>query len=219
MAHRKCEGLEGWISKVQSESNGCGTSNNFSESSNLLVNSINNDGSDVSRIQHGETKQSIIGISSGDVADSNNSGSRQDQLLSELWTTRIEQPPRCSRLPSQSTQTREVTVWPSRPREPQYEWEPSRVVGNTDCGGQSFSFDPRSGSKTISRGENIIEQTECGQTKPALGGDSHGSARGLDYAELCVACDNRTDELRLLGNGVVPATATRAFLTLINETN
>jgi DNA (cytosine-5)-methyltransferase 1 len=147
-------------------------------------------------------------------------------------------------------------IWPSRPGEHQYEWEPSRIVGNAesrqnnrrepgdlgkeasqgqcgnnasdiageelgnaDCGGQSFSFDPRSGSKTISRGENIIEQTECGQTKPSLGGDADGSTSGLDYAELSVTCDNRTDELRLLGNGVVPDTATRAFLTLVDELN
>jgi hypothetical protein len=39
----------------------------------------------------------------------------------------------------------------------------------------------------------------------------------MDYAELCVTCDNRTDELRLLGNGVVPATAERAFRVLIKE--
>jgi DNA (cytosine-5)-methyltransferase 1 len=36
----------------------------------------------------------------------------------------------------------------------------------------------------------------------------------MDYAKLRVACDNRTDELRLLGNGVVPATAELAFRTL-----
>jgi len=34
-----------------------------------------------------------------------------------------------------------------------------------------------------------------------------------------VKCESRTDELRLLGNGVVPATATRAFLTLWEEIN
>jgi hypothetical protein len=39
----------------------------------------------------------------------------------------------------------------------------------------------------------------------------------MDYAELCVTCDNRTDELRLLGNGVVPATAERAFRVLMKE--
>jgi site-specific DNA-cytosine methylase len=93
------------------------------------------------------------------------------------------------------------------------------IVGNADCGRQSFSFDSRSSSETISRGESIIEQTECGQTESTLGRDVDGPAGGLDYAKLCIASDNRTDELRLLGNGVVPATATRAFLTLIKQLN
>ena len=94
-----------------------------------------------------------------------------------------------------------------------------RVVGDTDCGRQSSSIDTRSCSETIGRGEGNIEQTECRQAQPSLGGDANGSAGGLDYAELCISSDNRTDELRLLGNGVVPATATRAFLTLIEELN
>jgi DNA (cytosine-5)-methyltransferase 1 len=53
-----------------------------------------------------------------------------------------------------------------------------------------------------------------GQTQPALGGNADGPASGMDYAELCLSGDNRTDELRLLGNGVVPATAERAFRIL-----
>jgi len=53
--------------------------------------------------------------------------------------------------------------------------------------------------------------------EPALGRDAHGPSGGLGYAELCRSCDNRTDELRLLGNGVVPATAERAFKTLIKD--
>lgn len=56
-----------------------------------------------------------------------------------------------------------------------------------------------------------------GQAEPSLGGDADGTTSGLDYAELCVSGDNRTDELRLLGNGVVPATATLAFRTLLQE--
>jgi hypothetical protein len=36
----------------------------------------------------------------------------------------------------------------------------------------------------------------------------------MDYAQLCVSRDNRTDELRLIGNGVVPATAAKAFRVL-----
>ena len=66
-------------------------------------------------------------------------------------------------------------------------------------------------------GEN--NATDAQQTQPPLGRDADGPAGGMDYAELCVTCDNRTDELRLLGNGVVPATAERAFLTLIKELN
>jgi len=62
-------------------------------------------------------------------------------------------------------------------------------------------------------GEELVQR----QTQPPLGGDTDGPAGGLDYAQLCVTCDNRTDELRLLGNGVVPATAERAFRTLIKE--
>lgn len=56
-----------------------------------------------------------------------------------------------------------------------------------------------------------------GQIKSEVGGDTHGTTRGMDYAELFTSCDNRTDELRLLGNGVVPATAERAFRVLMEE--
>ena len=55
------------------------------------------------------------------------------------------------------------------------------------------------------------------ETQPPLGGNPDGPAGGLDYAELCITCDNRTDELRLLGNGVVPATAELAYRTLMRE--
>jgi hypothetical protein len=50
-----------------------------------------------------------------------------------------------------------------------------------------------------------------------LGRDLDGSSNWVDYAELYTSCDNRTDELRLLGNGVVPATAERAFSVLIEQ--
>jgi DNA-cytosine methyltransferase len=53
--------------------------------------------------------------------------------------------------------------------------------------------------------------------EPKMGGDFNGPTGGLDYANLCVSCDNRTDELRLLGNGVVPATAELAFRNLLNS--
>jgi hypothetical protein len=50
-----------------------------------------------------------------------------------------------------------------------------------------------------------------------LGRDTDGLTHRLDHAVLHVSTDNRTDELRLLGNGVVPATAERSFRVLVSE--
>jgi hypothetical protein len=82
---------------------------------------------------------------------------------------------------------------------------------------------------TKSRDEEL-EHSECdGHHNPNTGSDKDSNERalgevnehrevvGAGYADLCVSCDNRTDELRLLGNGVVPATAELAFRTLWEE--
>ena len=53
-----------------------------------------------------------------------------------------------------------------------------------------------------------------GEAESEVGRDPDGSARWVDYAQLCESLDNRTDELRMLGNGVVPGTAERAFRVL-----
>jgi len=100
-------------------------------------------------------------------------------------------------------------LWPSRPGQSQYEWEPLRVVGH------AAKHDRRHLSERNSAFR--LEQPSGRQTESSLGRDADGPAGGMDYAELCVSGDNRTDELRLLGNGIVPATAERAFRTLINR--
>lgn len=154
--------------------------------------------------------------------------------------------------------------WPSRPGQPQFAWEPPRIVaygnggepsqgrGNYGevCGLSETQCQPEYSSGLLGRksqnGRNAVvgdaesqrspaqraeyegfggelcsasssseSESNGRQTEPALGGDVDGSAGRLDYAQLCVSGDNRTDELRLLGNGVVPATAERAFRTLI----
>jgi DNA (cytosine-5)-methyltransferase 1 len=135
--------------------------------------------------------------------------------------------------------------WPSRPGHPQFEWEPPRVVGNApqlqrDGGDNHNRISEQSeaisesrnasrkglGDASISRSysytsESGSRDTACEssgrQTQPSLGRNSNGPAGGLDYAQLCVAGDSRVDELRLLGNGVVPAVAERAFVTLLDE--
>lgn len=87
----------------------------------------------------------------------------------------------------------------------------SRAMGDADRGRlEGTGAEPRRTEDVIGRdGESARRQTE-----PALGGDADGSADRLDYAKLCISGDSRVDELRLLGNGVVPATAERAFRVL-----
>jgi len=52
------------------------------------------------------------------------------------------------------------------------------------------------------------------KAESSMGRELDGAANRVDYAELSRSLDNRTDELRLLGNGVIPATAERAFKEL-----
>lgn len=86
--------------------------------------------------------------------------------------------------------------------------------GQDDSGGQPL------GSAIANRScsDGSVEPRQR-QTQPTLGGNADGASGGVDYGLLCRASDNRTDELRMLGNGVVPATAARAFETLMKELN
>jgi len=77
--------------------------------------------------------------------------------------------------------------WPSRPGEAQQEWEEPRVTG--DSRATEFKH----------------------EIKSKLGRATPGTASGVD------ATANRVDRLRLLGNGVVPATCEVAFRTLYAE--
>jgi DNA (cytosine-5)-methyltransferase 1 len=141
------------------------------------------------------------------------------------------------------------SAWPSRPGEPQNGWEPPRVVANDHrehaghgeqrpertlrdlsggCGegrGEAMGNAAMFYGAGQARGQREAQTWRTGatqhdrQTQPSLGRDAHGTSDRMDYAELQVSCDNRTDELRLLGNGVVPATAERAFRTILEELN
>jgi len=102
-------------------------------------------------------------------------------------------------------------AWPSRPGEPQYEWEEPRVVADSK-------------SQQGSPGNNGGEQRASSQSEEVqLGGGHSGSLResnGQAESQLGRAPNgstSRVDRLRLLGNGVVPATASKAFLTLIQR--
>lgn len=108
--------------------------------------------------------------------------------------------------------------WPSRPGEPQYEWEPPRVVGNTAHDNRRTGK-RRKEARAWEEGKRWRGLTGAGgrKIKSPLGRGIDGPLSRMGYAELCVSCDNRTDELRLLGNGVVPAVAAKAWVTLMAE--
>ena len=83
-----------------------------------------------------------------------------------------------------------------------------RQPDHADCGvgaGDGWQLDD---SRSTEQHRIPSEQR---QEDPATWQSSHG--------DLYTSCDNRTDELRLLGNGVVPATAELAFRTLWRELN
>jgi DNA (cytosine-5)-methyltransferase 1 len=84
--------------------------------------------------------------------------------------------------------------------------------GESDDGGGQAAWPSRPGEQQYG-----WEPPRVVSSERSLGRDIDGPAGRLGYAELCVTCDNRTDELRLLGNGVVPATAELAYRTLARE--
>ena len=91
--------------------------------------------------------------------------------------------------------------------------EESGAVGNTSM----LDGTGQAGGQWETQTGRTDTAWHSGKAQPSMGGDADGSADWMDHAELYVTSNNRTDELRLLGNGVVPATAERAFLTLMNQ--
>lgn len=100
--------------------------------------------------------------------------------------------------------------WPdfvSRPGQPQHEWEPSRVTLPTSL----FNLWNKIRANPPESLRAEIEQRETSQdfiqTLRKMGVRFDGRTGGMDN-------DSNTDELRLLGNGIYPAAAIKAFLTL-----
>ena len=146
------------------------------------------------------------------LANTNDGRSGEDWKSSEPRATGLEQSP-CTQGRSDEGEAREKQVWPSRPGEQQHWWEPPRVVGDTsllDGSGQA-------GGQRQTQARRASAEWDNGQAEPEVGGGIDGAPDWVGYGELCISSDNRTDELRMLGNGVVPATAARAFVTLIEE--
>jgi site-specific DNA-cytosine methylase len=106
---------------------------------------------------------------------------------------------------------------------------PDESVGNADCDG----FDRRekrdikqTEKQQASRRHDTLRSDATDQEREGsgwsslespLGRGSYGTPGGLGYAKLQVSCDSRADELRLLGNGVVPQCAAVAFRSLLDK--
>jgi DNA (cytosine-5)-methyltransferase 1 len=106
-------------------------------------------------------------------------------------------------------------VWPSRPGQSQHAWEPPRVVGNAN--GSRPQERQGQGGSGLQGADSDGGEDASRQAQSTVGGCIARTTDRLDDAKLYVTCDSRTDELRLLGNGVVPTCAALAFTTLLNE--
>tara|TARA_R110002051_G_scaffold304721_1_gene374229 strand:+ start:3682 stop:4926 length:1245 start_codon:yes stop_codon:yes gene_type:complete len=110
-------------------------------------------------------------------------------------------------------------LWPSRPGEAQYSWEEPRVVGDSKSKGLQEREESEQ-QQPVSSTEHPDGEPEDGETQSELGGAVDGSPGGLDSAIRGVdAITNRVDRLRLLGNGVLPLVAEKAFRTLYERLN
>ena len=119
-----------------------------------------------------------------------------------------------------STQEPVAVEWPARPGQPQHDWEEPRTVadpiaGNVEAGRgrrrtvREESSEGGSSSDAASSGEDCGDGKRQAESK--LVRTAHGSGCGVD----ATAC--QMDRLRLLGNGVVPATAAKAWVELIKQ--
>ncbi len=138
-------------------------------------------------------------IRQNELADSDSRGGIEDRESTQLRAEGSVEPP--------------LNRWPSRPGEAQQEWEEPRVVADTksqqgsprDTGGEPRASSQSEQSQSGGGHSGSLRESN-GQTESKLGRTPNGSS-------------SRVDRLRLLGNGVVPATAAKAFVTLLKRLN
>lgn len=110
-------------------------------------------------------------------------------------------------------------------------WGEQRAMGEESCIPSGEGCESSASTKEPINTGGGNDESEFSKIECEMGRNSHVASNGMGMpvmSSLCdseleeiyewmVKCENRTDELRLLGNGVVPATATKAFITLFNK--
>jgi len=126
-----------------------------------------------------------------------------------------------SQLRSEMSEQSSCNSWPSRPGEAQKRWEEPRTVADPKT---KELGNTKSIKSDVCNNNGEPSESQCGESggaapvisgteaEPRLGGATDGCASGVDTTPHPLV--NRVDRLRLLGNGVVPAVATKAWLEL-----
>ena len=129
---------------------------------------------------------------------------------------------------SDSIQIEEPPQWlyPNFREAEQFIYEPFRIIMD-DSNSSGFSRDTNESSDTEPQrrqnevgyiaSSNTSYSQLLGSSQSEMGGDVDGSSYRLGDAQCYKYFDNRRDEMRLLGNGVVPQTVALAFKTLFNK--
>lgn len=112
--------------------------------------------------------------------------------------------------------------WPSRPNEPQFEWEPPRIVANAKHARRQPAETEGSSRKAICGSKKRADSTSefericTSRMSPASerlqdsGGDGSKSGMGGNFNGI----PYRVDRIKSLGNSVVPQAAREAFIKL-----
>lgn len=119
--------------------------------------------------------------------------------------------------------TKRAPAWPSL-RGQGFKWyePPKTTMGHTNAKRQQrfgieATAEPKEGRQAKDRqhtNSSIHTRWVQGPFKSKMGRLFNGASNWVDLSKLFEACESRTDELRSLGNGVVPSTAAKAFIKL-----